>query len=399
MEQINFENVNYNRKEELEVFINSLNDLVDKYISSFNNKSDALNIVLSEIQDKNIKIDALNASRIELSKREEELAALRDNTNKDIENLEFKKGKIEYTDSEVQKMEAEDIETLIVTKKDKISKIEGKLETTRNDISSNDNQREVEESRLKTLEEKRKVEEDSLLKTEAILNLTETTQRTFTSELMNILQESTLSIKEKFERNENETLQESIENDFEIKTEENPLLSEDVLNETAELEEPVIELNPDDDDESDDIEPNTIEELNSLLDTQELSVLDFGVTDDLEKEQNEQKEELLDNKFKDEGLNFNLIDNSVREKMLNDTDRVLNNMNVLKKHSIPLNLTIKQSKIYTDINPNDLDDLLAIITTDEDGNGMGFSINYTYHILNELASVDVDKLIDVYNDE
>ena len=82
-----------------------------------------------------------------------------------------------------------------------------------------------------------------------------------------------------------------------------------------------------------------------------------------------------------------------------NVDTVLNNISVLKKYRIPLEFTIRQPKILYAINSEKLDELLSIISINKDGNGMNFSIDYTYYILDELADIDIEKLIDTYNRE
>ena len=155
-------------------------------------------------------------------------------------------------------------------------------------------------------------------------------------------------------------------------------------------------------------EPTKEENSNALTHTQEMSILDFDIMDipdDMETKQEEVTEKpvnyesLLRGAFDKEAINFDDFSEEVKKKMIDNADRVIKNIVVLKKHLIPLELTVNQSEIYYNIEPQDLDDLLNIITTDENGNGMGYTIDYTYYILDELSKIDVDKLIDVYNSE
>ena len=103
--------------------------------------------------------------------------------------------------------------------------------------------------------------------------------------------------------------------------------------------------------------------------------------------------------FEKEGIKYEEFDESERALFEQNVERVKENIEVLKKHNIPLELTINESKIYYKKDAKELDELLNIITTDEGGNGMGFTIDFVYYILDELATVDIDRLINVYNSE
>lgn len=116
-------------------------------------------------------------------------------------------------------------------------------------------------------------------------------------------------------------------------------------------------------------------------------------------EGNEEKLSFLKGTFDKEDISFDEFAQQDQAKMEENSDRVAKNLMILKKHNIPLKYTKNQANIYYDISPQDLEDLLNIITETQERNGMDFDIEYTYHILGELGKTDVDKLIDVYNTE
>ena len=116
-------------------------------------------------------------------------------------------------------------------------------------------------------------------------------------------------------------------------------------------------------------------------------------------ENKDEKVSFLKGTFDKEDISFDDFIDQDKEMMEKDSDRVAKNLMILKKHNIPLSYTKNQANIYYDISPQDLEDLLNIITEPQEKNGMDFDIEYTYNILKELGKTDVDKLIDVYNTE
>lgn len=404
MKQINFESSNYNHKEELQTFLSSFNELVDKYNKNFDNRNAALNRIKADITRKKNSIDKLETSGIELAKREEELKSLKESATSDIKELEAKKKTIDYTDSEVMKMEKEDIDTLIGSKKNKINKIDAKMEVTRTKLTENKDSKEVCVSELKALEDKKLAEEDSLFKTQAILKLTEDVRENLNNNVYDILKGSYKKEEEKVEETKKEDVKESLEP--EVKIEEEKI--EEVIPENDDV---VIDYNNIEETEdiieepTNDIEPNIISENEIEVTNQEsLSMLKYDdielPSDDIPSNETLDSEHtLIPDAFQKENINFQEFDESTKIKLMENVDRVLRNMEVLKKHHVPLDLTLKQPKVYYEIETQDLNDLLNIITTDDEGNGMGYTIDYVYYILDDLVKVNIDRLIDVYNNE
>ena len=414
MKQINFESSSYNHKEELQTFLNSFNDLVEKYNKNFDNRNVALNRIKADITRKKNSIGKLEANEIELARREEELKVLKESANSDIKELEAKKKTIDYTDSEVMKMEKDDIDTLIGSKKNKINKIDAKMEVTRTKLTENKDSKEICVNELKSLEEKKQAEEESLFKTQAILKLTEDVRESLNNDVYNILSGSYPKGEKKVE--EQSTIEITpieevpIEPEIKIEEQEEP---EDVI---AENENVVIDYTYENEAEdvieepTNDIEPTiiseSIEEENKqekddlkLLDSNDIDLPEETIPNEEASYNDDAMRKLIPDDFLKEGIDFQKFDEVTKMKLFENVDRVLQNMSVLKKHHVPLNLTIRQPKVYYDIETQDLDDLLNIITTDDEGNGMGFTIDYVYYILDDLVKVNIDRLIDVYNNE
>lgn len=439
MKEINFETVNYNRKDELKTFITSFNELIDKYNRSLEAKNTTLQKLKTSIERKKNAINKLEVNGEELVKREEELRVLKTNTGEDIKRLEEEKKEIDYTDIEVMKMEREDIDTLINAKKAKITKIDAKVNTTRDKILENKESKKNSIQELKDLENQKMSEEDSLFKTQSLLKLTYTTKEAFNSSVSEILRSVYIPEEEREETKEIEKIKEEVNEVLpnildEIETielpevDETPIIEdkivvEEVPNEPEELDLNVVEdedvveetVDLDIEDPTLDLTP-VVEEVASNNDgddeisdvTSELSFLDFDKIELPEeaipqvsdiKEDDTDYKKMIESTFQKEGISYDDFDEESQIKLVENADNALKNLIVLKKHKIPVELTLKQPNIYYDINPQDLEDLLTIITVDEDGNGMGYKIDYTFYILNELAKTNVDKLIDVYNNE
>ena len=152
MKQINFETSNYSHKEELKTSLSSFNELMDKFNKSLVNSGSQLSRINAEIGRKKASVEKLDLQADELVKREEELKSLKALTTSDIKTLEARKKTIDYTDSEVQKMEREDIDVLINSKKNKINKIETKLESTKTKITQNKDAKKANNTEIKNLE-------------------------------------------------------------------------------------------------------------------------------------------------------------------------------------------------------------------------------------------------------
>ena len=412
MEQKSLEMSNYNHKEELATFVTSLNELIDKYNFSFEDRYSVLRKLEDNIQKQEDSLKNLETVGEGLLKREEELASLKAATEEEIKKLEMEKEAIGYTDSEVQSMELEDIEALISSKQNKISKIETKISTTKDKISANDTEKEECENTLKDLEKDRHDEEESVFRTEAILKLTESTKQMFNNSIEEILKSEYIEVKndvstevtEEPNVEENITKNEVMDNDFSVIDFENTPLEEptsiDIEEPTNDVQEPA-ENEQLKEGEDTPLNDNLYDDL-SL--TSKLSFLDFDVQEpsgelELTSDENEEDVNEVLETFKSNGIPYEKFDFQDRVLMEENQDRTIKNVEILIKHNIPLDLTYNQAEIYYKIEPSDLEDLLNIITVDEDGNGMGFSIDYTYYVLSELSNVDVDKLIEVYNDE
>lgn len=417
MKQINFESSNYSSKEELKAFLSSFNETLDKCNKTLSSTRGQLGKINTEINKKENSIQKLETIFIELSKREEELKSLKLLAASDIKSLEAKKKSIDYTDSEVQKMEKEDIDILINSKKNKISKIDAKLELTRSKITENKEDKKNAAANLKDLEGKRKIEEEMQFRTDALIKLIEETKEKFNDDVYNIITKVYIPSKETEdvveapipELHVEEPVKELVsldvtepDNDDEvvIKDDENSNvdISFEEDNQDLDIEEPTLDLEP------------LVNEINEASEEEksELSMLDFDnlnlpneilPDDETKTDDGIDYKQLIIETFQKEGIDFDSFDEITKQQLLENKDRVLKNIIVLKKHQIPLVLTIKQPKIYYCISSQDLDDLLNIITVDDDGNGMGFSIDYVFYVLDELSQINVDKLIEVYNSE
>ena len=397
MKQLDFETSNYKHKEDIKTFVDSFNDLTDKYVKNFDNCDADLVKVNGNIEKKNASIGKLEASLIDLNKKIDEFTALKNFSNEEIKALNAKKGEISYTDSEVQKMELDDINAQISSKKGKISKIDAKMDATKTKIKSESDAKKAQEKELKELEKTKRSEEEALFKTEAILTYIKNAQEELNKTVLDIINKPYVP--------EEETTSEE-----ETTTSSETTVLEPVAEEIALEDEPVIEVQADDVLSSVD---SAFMEIESVINEEELSkeiVAEEPVVVAEEKPEIQLKESvsetpsdaydaLLDDMFKKEALNWNDFSGYAREQMIQNREQVIKNMEILKKHKVPLEYTVDQSDIYYNISSQDLDDLLSIITTDDEGNGMGFSIDFTYNILSELSKINVDKLIDVYNSE
>lgn len=387
MKDFNIENSNYNHKEELKTFLASFNELVDKYNKSLSGKNTALQKLNTSIDKKTSAIEKLNNTAEELTKRDEELQSLKASTSEEIKLLEAKKKTLEYTDSEVMKMEREDIDVLIAAKKGKIEKIDAKVQTTSEKISENIEAIKTAEIELKKLNKERDNEEESIFRTESILALTSTTKETLNNGIMNILN-TPYEKKEEVKEEKTEETVEEVKEDYTIAD----YNFEDLNNINLDIDEPELNIS------------SMIEEIGLPDEESGLSEMNY---DDIKLPDEEEIVNIVSDEddsklvdvLKKENIDFNEYSEAIREKLSENKDRVIENLNILKTHGVPLELTVKEPDILYMIDSKDLEDLLNVITVDSEGNGMGFAIDYTFYVLNELARINVDKLIEVYNNE
>ena len=427
MKQINFENSNYSHKEELKTFLSSFNDLMDKFSKSLTSIGSPLNKINAEINRKKVMIEKLDEQNNELAKREEELKSLKTYTSSDIKTLEARKKMIDYTDSEVQKMEKEDIDTLINSKKNKISKIEDKLSATREKIAQNKENKKTCSSELKDLENQKRYEEENIFRTENIIKLLSEEKERLNDEACDALtkafvaNEEVKEIKEQPQVVNIEPIKKADEVKVDDKEDSNDVIIDtkddysldfetDDIGDNIDIDEPTLDIEPivkevsaQETEGKEEVESTQVSDV-----TGELSLLDFDAIElpeealprsDTNKSDDINYRKMVEETFQKENIDYQAFDEATQISLVENADRVLKNLIVLKKHQIPLELTIKQPKIYYNISPQDLDDLLNIITVDEDGNGMGFTIDFVFYTLDELSQINVDKLIEVYNNE
>lgn len=403
MKQLDIETSNYKFKDEVKMFVNSFNEVTDKYLKSFENSDADLKKVTANIEKKTAAIEKLEASLVDFGNRTDELRALKELSSEDIKSLEAKKSQISYTDSEVQKMETDDIIAQINAKKGKISKIEAKLESTKAKVKSSNEEKRTQEKQLKELEKQRRNEEEALFKTDAILTLIKDTKTNLNDKILEIV---------------NAPYKPVVETEV-VEAEDKPSVSNVSKDKDKDKskKKPKVET-----DERANLDAKDVNDFG--ITEEDLSIFDFNGSLDLdakmdfpaldiggkETSQTEVKKEekkkgdselssAIDKAFRKESIDISGFSKRAIEKMNSKEENVLANLEILKKHNVPLEYTVKQSEIYYDITSQDLDDLLSIITTDDDGNGMGFTIDFTYNILSELSKINVDKLIDVYNEE
>lgn len=390
MKQLDYETSNYKHKEEIKAFVGSFNELADKYIKSFANADADLNKISATIEKKSTSLDKLEASLLDLNKKVDELSLLKEMSNDEIRELNDKKTTISYTDSEVQKMELDDINSQITAKKGKISKIEAKIDATKTKIKASNEEKKAGAKELKELGKQKTFEEETLFRTKSLLSMLEEIKEEMNGKTLEIINAPYKTVKEESKVEEPVTLE----------------TDEEILKEEPKIEEATVEIVEDDSLDVLDYTvetkiDNTIEEIpvteeDVNLDTDEIETLGNFKE---KKENSKDYDDLLDDIFRKENMKLEDFNSNVREKLVSNKDNVLKNIEILKKHNVPLENTIDQSEILYEISSQDLDDLLSIITTDDEGNGMGFTIDFTYNILSELAKINVDKLIDVYNNE
>ena len=171
MKQLDYESSNYKHKEDIKIFVNTFNELADKYVKSFENSDSDLKKISASIAKKNNSIEKLEASLLDLGNKTTELGALKDLSNEEIKELNAKKSSISYTDSEVQKMELDDINSQITAKKSKITKIDAKIDATKTKIKAGNEEKKVSQKELQELEKTKLNEEEALFKTQSLVSL------------------------------------------------------------------------------------------------------------------------------------------------------------------------------------------------------------------------------------
>lgn len=391
MKQLDYETSNYKHKEDIKNLVNGITELTDKYLKSFENSGAELVKIETGIEKKTNAIAKIEDSLLDLSKKTDELKALKDLSNEEIRVLESKKGEINYTDNEVKKMELEDINAQIAAKKSKISKIDIKMDSTKAKVKSNNDEKKTNEKELKELEKQKKYEEEALYRTEALLELIKQTKDSLSTKVLEIINapyRKEIINEPVLEERHNEPTQPVMEiHDAVSEIIDEPVLDfqreENIAKDIVQDSAMKIEETP-----KEPIMPVTFETEDSLIE------------DNYKKETtNKANTNLLEDIFKQEDVDFFAFSDVAQSKMIDNQELVIKNIDILKKHGIPLEYTLDQSEILYNISAQDLDDLLSIITTDDEGNGMGFSIDFTYNILNELSDINVDQLIDVYNNE
>lgn len=389
MKQFDFESSNYKHKEDVQTFVQSFNEMADKYVKSFDNREQDLKRVTSNIEKKQNAIERLETTIADLTKKTDELKSLKELTQADIERLNRLKSEISYTDSEVQKMELDDLNAQISAKRSKIQKIDSKLDSTKAKIKSSGDEKRTHEKELRDLEKERRVEEESLYRTNALLDLVNETKEKLNSRVLEIINEPYRAPEEVTPEIEEEPQsdQEVIEDIYEEDSAEDENDSQEVVEETdisdiVGISEEALQEEPD-------------EEMVHQEVPEEETVSGSGES----AENSGDSKSLIEDLFKKEGIELSSFSDYELDKMVNNSETVIKNLNILKKHNVPLEYTIDQAEIFYDISSQDLDDLLSIITTDDEGNGMGFSIDFTFNILKELSKINVDRLIDVYNSE
>lgn len=394
MKQLDYETSNYKYKEDVKTFVSSFNELVDKYIKGSENLDAELKKVTANIEKKNAQMEKLDATLLDLGNKTSELVALKELSNEEIRLLNEKKSTISYTDSEVQKMELDDINAQIAAKKGKISKIDAKIDATKAKVKSSNDEKKSNQKELSALLKDKKLEEETMFRAEALLELIKGIKEEMNSKSLEIVNAPYKSIKEEvvvpeMPEEEPEVIdankafadidsEESFFTGVEANDNEEELITiESTMSEPLKISEEIIEMSEADlNDES-----AVVEEVTS------------------QKEEDIVFDQVLKDKFEKEGLKVQDFSKDARDKMLMNKDAVIKNMDILKKHKVPLSYTVDQPEVFYDISAQDLDDLLSIITTDDEGNGMGFTIDFTFNILSELSKINVDKLIDVYNEE
>ena len=408
MKQLDYESSNYKHKEDIKTFVNSFNELAEKYIKGFENCDSDLKKVDASIAKKNNAIEKLEATLLDLGNKTTELNNLKEMSNEEIKALNAKKSSISYTDSEVQKMELDDINSQITAKKGKISKIDVKIDATKAKIKAGNEEKKTNVKELQELEKSRATEEESLFRTQSLVRLVESMKEEMNTRALEIVNAPYKPVKQEVKVDQSEASQEKVsEPAHETKTEnEEKPASDDAVKEANDILSALEDLTAIDlvDETIGSLEEKMNESLPEEESDEEVDDIKLGSAQDSQENSNEEKvsvefDSLLKDKFEKEDIDVSKFSSYAREKMLANKDSVLKNMDILKKHGVPLEYTIDQPEIYYDINSQDLDDLLSIITTDDEGNGMGFTIDFTFNILTELSKINVDKLIEVYNNE
>lgn len=405
MKRIDYSTIKYDGKDEVKLFVGSLEQAFSKFNKNVEQYNSSIKKLVDSIDKKKAQIEKLNEISLELSKKMEEFDELKTSAKKEISDLEDKKRSISYVDKEVQKMETDDIDSLINSKRHKIEKIDVKIASTKEKVATNNAELKTAEKELKALFDEKMEAEGNLSKTEAIARLIGNSTEDICVNIDEILHSEYVVIEED---DIDDTNKENVFKEIDEEDSDDDVLNidfseyglTDITPSEASKEEKVIEDKTEEVKEEAEIIDLTnvaLETLNEPKEEIKEDVKPAPVEEDSEAKVDYKS--LLEDIFDKEVISFSDFKPEIQEKMLKSADRVIKNVVVLKKHQIPLELTLEEPDIYFGIDAQDLDDLLNIITVDEDGNGMGFTNDYTYYVLDELSKIDVDKLIDVYNNE
>lgn len=386
MKKIDFSTVKYDAQEDVKKLIENLEMSLTKFSKNIDQNNANIKKLDDSIEKKKGAISKLNETALELSKKMEEFDTLKTAAKREINELEDKKSKISYVDKEVQKMETDDIDALINAKTSKIEKIDTKVLSTKEKIETNNTLLQTAESELDALINEKTETEGNLSKTEALVKLLNNVSEDICVNVEEILNSEYVVITEVAEEIEEPAT-------IEVEEKERSIVSKDVEDDLLNIDFSEYGLT--------DITP--VETVVNV----ETSINESEINEPIEGEEIIEDpfvplvdyRALLEDIFDKETVGFADFAPEVQERMMENADKVIKIVIVLKKHQIPLELTVKQPEIYFGIDAQDLDDLFNIITTDENGNGMGYTKDYVYYILNELSKIDVDKLIDVYNNE
>lgn len=398
MKQLDYETSNYKNKESVKLFVDSINDLTNKFVKTFDSREAELKKINATIDRKNDQIVKCENNVIDFTKKIDEFHALKEKSNAEIETLNMRKSEVSYTDSEVQKMEIDDINFQINAKKNIVGKISTKIESAKNKIKTNNEEKRNLTKEIKDLNKERDDAENTLRITNEMLELIGSLQSEMNTRMVEIINSVTPSKRKS-------VIEVSLE---EVKEEEPEETTDDFnLDNIPVMEPPQLELASVLDEPIEDAHTETVIEIpeDLLYDDEPLEAAEVNPDEFLKQEEKEvvkedkkEKSPLYD-AFKEEGIDFETYKKKDRDKMIANEELVLKNLEILKRHEVPLEYTLDQAEILYNITSQDLDDLLSIITTDDEGNGMGFTIDFTFNILTELSKIDVDRLIDVYNSE
>lgn len=411
MKQVDYETSDYKNKIEVKTFVESVTESIDKFAKTLDNRESELKRINNSIEKKHKDIEKMDGAIADLTNKIEEFKQLKERSNEDLTVLNGKKSIISYNDSDVQKMELDDICSQIASKKSIIAKITTKIDSAKTKIKTDEENKKIANRELRDLEKAKKEEEKNLFRSEELLALVQDIKERLNNRAVEILndvpEKKTISTVEVTlepvdEAKEKVTLEPAEETKKEATPEEPVVEFSSILDEPF-VEEPVEEVKMDTPIEptiEPEIEPEIVREIEEPV--EKITEDEEGKKEPAETSIDDTERldsPLLEDILKKDNLSLDNFDTANRNRLVENEELVIKNIEILKKHNVPLEYTVDQSEILYNITSQDLEDLLSIITTDDEGNGMGFTIDYTYNILKELSNVDIDKLIDVYNSE